>query len=199
MKKFLVLAVAAMMATMSLSAQNGYDTKHEVSISYGFLSNSQWLNVATIATNVYAGLDPMKSTNIGPLSAEYFYHINNWLGVGAIFSYGRVSTKYISQVDFSEAYTNINSSYSLMPAVKFNWLRLAHFGMYSKIGVGALLFDVKAVPADPAEQTEKALGVSYNFQVSPLGIEFGGEQFRGFIEGGIGEQGVVLAGLRYKF
>ena len=30
MKKILLSVVAAMMATMSVSAQNGYDTKHEI-------------------------------------------------------------------------------------------------------------------------------------------------------------------------
>ena len=42
MKKLLLLVVAAMMAMMSVSAQNGYDTKHEIGINYG-----SWLASAT--------------------------------------------------------------------------------------------------------------------------------------------------------
>ena len=38
----------------------------------------------------------------------------------------------------------------------------------------------------------------FNFQASLLGVEFGGA-FRGFVELGFGEQGIALAGLRYKF
>ena len=35
-------------------------------------------------------------------------------------------------------------------------------------------------------------------QVSPVGVEFG-SKVRGFVEAGFGEQGIVLAGLKYKF
>lgn len=38
-----------------------------------------------------------------------------------------------------------------------------------------------------------------DWQVSALGIEFGGAQLRGYIEGGFGTQGFALAGIRYKF
>ena len=201
MKKMLVLMVAVMMATMSANAQNGYgNTKHEVGVSYGVLSNSQWLNVFVVAmNNMFDNLDPVSGSVIGPVSAEYFYHANEWLGVGAIFSYGRASTKYNSKTGNSEVYTKINSNYTLMPAVKFNWLRRPHFGMYSKLGAGVMLYDMEVVPVDPTEKTNKEHIVGFNFQASALGIEFGGTQFRGFVEGGIGEQGVVLAGLRYKF
>ena len=37
------------------------------------------------------------------------------------------------------------------------------------------------------------------WQLSALGIEFGGAQLRGYIEGGFGTQGFALAGIRYKF
>lgn len=40
MKKIFLLVVAAMMATMSVSAQNGYDTKHEIGINYGSLASN---------------------------------------------------------------------------------------------------------------------------------------------------------------
>lgn len=201
MKKMLVLVVAAMMATMSANAQNGYDnTKHEVAVSYGILSNSQWLNVFVIGMNeLFDDLTPVSRSVIGPVSAEYFYHANEWLGVGAIFSYGRVSTKYNSNTDNLEACTKVNSNYSLMPAVKFNWLRRPHFGMYSKLGAGVMLYDMKVTPVDPEEKATRDQVKGFNFQATALGIEFGGTQFRGFVEGGIGEQGVVLAGLRYKF
>lgn len=36
-------------------------------------------------------------------------------------------------------------------------------------------------------------------QISPVGLEFGGIGFRGFIEGGLGTQGVIVAGPKYRF
>ena len=46
MKKLLVLAAVALMAATNVNAQEGYDdTKHEVAISLGGASNSQWIDV----------------------------------------------------------------------------------------------------------------------------------------------------------
>jgi len=41
-------------------------------------------------------------------------------------------------------------------------------------------------------------GTYFMFQASLIGAEFG-KQFRGFAELGVGEQGFLLAGIRYKF
>lgn len=38
----------------------------------------------------------------------------------------------------------------------------------------------------------------FMFQLSVLGAEFGGK-FRGFAELGVGDQGILQAGIRYKF
>lgn len=200
MKKMLLLVVAAMMATMSVNAQNGYDTKHEIGVNYGFMSNTQWLDATMMALHIVEGLDPVKGSVIGPVSAEYFYHVNDWLGVGGIFTYAYTKATYDQTVDHTaEVYTSKSAYYTVLPAVKFNWLRRDHFGMYSKIGAGVMVGNLKAVPADPTEKPESETEWGFNWQVSVLGIEFGGAQLRGFIEGGIGAQGVALAGIRYKF
>ena len=41
--------------------------------------------------------------------------------------------------------------------------------------------------------------VHVNWQVSLIGIEAGSPTVRGFAELGTGEQGIILAGVRYKF
>ena len=39
---------------------------------------------------------------------------------------------------------------------------------------------------------------TFNFQATFVGVEVGGA-LRGFAELGVGEQGIILAGIRYKF
>lgn len=200
MKKVLLLGVALMMATVSINAQSGYDdTKHEVAIGYGYMSVSQWLDVYRGILNIWTGAQPVGSTSfIGPISGEYYYRVQNWLGVGAICVFGRTSQNYASQMDGKIIGKDINAYYSLLPAVKFDWLRKAHFGMYSKVAVGATLRYMSVIDVD-ASKVESEYNPHFNFQVSPIGMEFGGSQFRGFVEFGIGEQGSTLVGLRYKF
>ena len=80
---------------------------------------------------------------------------------------------------------------SIMPAVKYNWLNRQHFSMYSKLALGVI---IGLESGDNHDKTKAAFG----WQASAVGAEFG-SAFRGFLEVGFGEQGTILAGLRYKF
>jgi hypothetical protein len=90
-----------------------------------------------------------------------------------------------------------------MPSVKFNWLRKNSWGLYSKVAVGA---SVARFSDQDYNENGKLTGeknitndVFFNFQASLIGIEAGNQQVRGFAEVGVGEQGIFLGGVRYKF
>ena len=92
MKKVLLMAVAAMMAATSACAQNGYnDTRHEVAVSLGAGSNSDIINTFEAVGAAMFGITLENESFIGPISAEYFYHVKPWLGVGGIFVYGQMT------------------------------------------------------------------------------------------------------------
>ena len=89
MKKILLMVVAAMMATMSVNAHNGYEeTKHEIAVSYGIDSNSQVLDVFENIGGVLSGVSFDNEKFLGPVALEYFYHVNPMLSVGGIVAYG---------------------------------------------------------------------------------------------------------------
>ena len=198
MKKILVMVAVAMMTAMNASAQNGYDeTKHEVAITYGVGSNS---DIIDAFENIGGGLVGAKFENekfTGPISAEYFYHVKNWLGVGGILAYGQNKQDVYLLGDKDGV--SKNTYLTLMPAVKFDWLRKKHFGVYSKLAVGATLRNEKYDSVDDSSKDDSDSEVHVNWQVSLLGIEAGGPTIRGFLELGTGEQGIALVGLRYKF
>ena len=201
MKKILVMVAVALMTAMSAQAQsNGYDTKHEVSVSYGIDSNSQWLDVLENTTLIIASGATASFDNdrfLGPISVEYFYHLKPWVGVGGIFAYG--SNKQDILFSGKKDGELKHSYYTLMPAVKFDWLRKKHFGMYSKLAVGMTLRTENIEDSDPSVKSEDNTMMHLNWQASFLGIEAGSPTVRGFAELGFGEQGIILAGVRYKF
>ena len=198
MKKFLTMVVAAMMATGIANAQEGYDdTKHEVAVSAGILSTSQYLDVFEAIINSIVGAQYKDGNFTGPLSAEYFYHAKNWLGVGGIFVFGK--DKQDMYVLGSKAGDLTHSYYTLMPAVKFDWLRLKNFGMYSKLGIGATLRSESLNSNTSSNDNDSSSDIHFNWQVSALGFEAGSPKIRAFLELGFGEQGVGLIGLRCKF
>ena len=201
MKKIFVLAAVAMMTAVSAQAQDGYeDTKHEIAVSYGSLSNTTWLAIGddlgtTIASIGTARYDDGKI--FGALGLEYFYHVSPVIGVGAVATYTRETKNlYIANDKYGEAKNNY---ITVMPAVKFNWLRKKHFGMYSKAAIGATFASKKEEYSKGSAENRSESKVNFNFQASLLGLEAGSPYVRGFVELGVGEQGVFLAGIRCKF
>ena len=87
--------------------------------------------------------------------------------------------------------------FAVMPAIKWYWTNKNSFGLYSKAAVGAAF--LSSTEKDFATNKSKDDNSTYfMFQASLIGAEFG-KQFRGFAELGVGEQGFLLAGIRYKF
>ena len=122
------------------------------------------------------------------------YAQNEWEHEIAI-SYGLgtftdVNSSYLSGIwnDSDKARTKY---FSIMPAVKYNWLNRDRFSMYSKIALGVL------IGIDSGADNDKTTA-AFAWQASAVGAEFG-NSFRGFLELGFGEQGILVAGLRYKF
>ena len=58
--------------------------------------------------------------------------------------------------------------------------------------------EIREFDGDRAEYNTDKTDFHFNWQVSLIGIEVG-KSLRGFAEGGFGEQGVLMLGLRYKF
>ena len=75
------MAVAAMMATLSVNAQ---DFKHEVGVFYGFESASNVFSLVTSAISAAAG---DQSSFWGPVGVEYYYNISPVVGLGAVAAY----------------------------------------------------------------------------------------------------------------
>ena len=196
MKKILAMAAVAMMTATGAQAQGyDYETKHEVAVSIGAWSNSEILDVFEEVGGIMFGARLDNEKFFGPVSAEYFYHAKPWLGMGGIFVYGHFTQDALSGSD--KIGEDKNNYYTLMPAVKFDWLRKKYFGMYSKLAAGATLRQEKYDSNNGSNDYDDS-AVHFNWHVSLIGIEAGSPAIRGFAELGIGEQGILQAGVRYK-
>ena len=200
MKKLIFMVTAALMMAVNVNAQEGYeDTKHDVSITFGVGSNSQWIDAFE---DIFDGYSYDNDRYMEPISAEYFYHINKMLGLGAIFVYGNhkqdLYDRWSSSKDKIRIGKSSNSYYTLMPAVKFNFVRKKNFGLYSKAALG-VTYRTESIDYIDGSDDYDEKGLLLNWQLSFIGVEAGSPYLRGFAELGIGEQGIVCAGIRYKF
>ena len=201
MKKLMMMVAVALMTAVSANAQSELP-KNEIGISYG-------LGVSAIGDGIGNGLgnglfDGMvgrnwtNEKNFGTLGIEYFRRLDNTpkLAVGGILTYARKGedVEYKGTKEGERTRTWM----SLMPAVKYYWAQSNNFGFYSKLGAGVMMLHSKNEDlVDHMTDTDSKF--YFMWQASLLGAEVGSKNLRGFIELGVGEQGIALAGLRVKF
>ena len=187
MKKFLFMLVF-LAATLAANAQPLY--KNEIAVGSGIIATSDLQSIGYRLVRYIMDLtadedNPVQTVNSGCNSAEYFHYLGDLVAVGGVAAYHNFT---VSQADLKTTFT----SYSLMPAVKLSWYNRDHFSSYSKLALGAsLLHEVT-----DGEATNR---VTFNGQITFLGIDTGWKRFRIFGEIGFGQQGLALTGLRYRF
>ena len=186
---------------LPVQAHNDMETRHEVAVSYGTIPNSIWIDVYTDIIPAMFGETHKTKNRIGPIGLEYYYHTSSLIGVGAVavFNTNKMDTFY------KEVQSSLitRSYFSFLPSVKFNWLRRNNWGLYSKVAAGVTYANFKDEDYDDNGkkngESASARDLLFNYQASLIGVEAGSQHLRGFAEFGIGEQGIALAGLRFKF
>ena len=187
MKKILLTLV---LLTLALAANAQPPYKNEVAVGSGLIATS---DLQTIGYRLVRSLmdltadeeNPVETINSGINSAEYFHYLGDLVAVGGVVAYHNFRVK---QSDYSTDFT----SYSLMPAVKLSWYNRDHFSSYSKLALGASLLH----EATNGEATNR---VSFNGQITFLGIDAGWKRLRIFGEIGFGQQGLAMTGIRYRW
>ncbi|MBP3767246.1 MAG: hypothetical protein J6I31_03050 [Prevotella sp.] len=188
MKKLMLIA-ALVVASVSAHAQND-ELKNEIGVYYGFMSAS---NYGWLLSGAFSAAFSSSSQDKfwGPIGVEYYHHVTPAVALGGVAS--------IAGCQWSN--DHLKSKYiAVMPSVKLNWLRKNHWGLYSSASAGVLIVSDKVSSDYNGEKkVESDNSACFMFHVSALGVEAGGEAFRGFVEAGFGEKGILCAGLRYKF
>ncbi len=175
------------------------EPRSEFSLGYGAVSTSNVLDVFADVVSAIFGARYNNGKFIGPFSAEYFYHVSPLVGIGGIGVFNHHSEDVLQSDQVTGKRTS--NYFTVMPAVKFNWLRKKNWGMYSKAGVGYTRAEYKTTGKDSeGTYVKDSSGDNFfNFQASLVGIEAGNRNVRGFAELGFGEQGLIHGGIRFRF
>lgn len=211
MKKFLVALLAAVVMgsstrvlaqTETLSESGMFQPQHEVGVSIGAAPTSVWATIskAIVETVLVTSWGDVKYDNtswFGSLSGEYFYCVLPKLSLGGVVCFSQDNDDMIRKSDDSKVGDRTTRFFTIMPALKWNYLQRKHYGMYMKLAAGYTFESVKEDCSNGL--SDKSNSGFFNMQVSLLGIEAGGQRLRGYTELGFGEQGLLLAGLRYRF
>ncbi|MBO7467187.1 MAG: hypothetical protein J6T94_05865 [Bacteroidaceae bacterium] len=178
-------------------AQEGLMLKNEINVTYGQFTAPQMLYVLGEVFGAAFSLGHFQADNtvfLGALGLEYFRSTNDWFAYGAslLLDY---STSDSYSVD-KDGNKTLNGKYnlgwaSMMPSVKFKWLRREKITLYSKLSAGpGMIFSNEGSLMDK---------LSVSFQATPIGLAVGKGSIRGFAEIGFGMQGIVNVGVQKRF
>ena len=204
MKKTFVVALFATVALLAASTAKAQVVPvyhNEISASYGYsVIGSMIRSKINPLMSVLNTLDPTFDTVVetrggwGVVNLGYSYQINKTIGVGISGGYmiGGVKMKLKDSTgEMTAADCNV---ITIMNTGKFMWFRKPVFGMYSKVGLGVMIIPGKLME----EELLKKTFVLPTGHLSAVGMEVG-NNFCGFLELGVGFQGLVQAGIRARF
>ena len=201
MKRKITILALAIIVCVPVFAQ--LDTvrsnKNEFSIGYGHWPSSSF--------RYHPGcLIYPETDNIGAVFVTYTRRLNKVLGIGVTACIDPIILNYYDRVNGERTLIcKVNqNSIALMPQLKINWLNTKYVNLYSKvapIGIRYCTYKQKEFYPDLYEIqspydsfTDR---IDYAYQFTPIGIEIGTKQFAGFLQVGLGMEGIISIGFRY--
>ena len=201
MKRLLSSVALLIISSFACLAQTE-ESRHEISVSYGYLTLPQTVDfisagAATVLGGLYVGIaDVMVSGDLeylkridsggtGSFSLQYLYSLNRTIKLGGTLCYENTWGEWNNGTDYIVHYP------AIMATSKFMWFNHEHFGMYSKLSLGLML-------ALDGKNEDKPIPMPAG-QVSSVCMEFGGKALRGFLETGWGNQGLLNFGVKFSF
>lgn len=183
MKKLATLA-AILLAALPAAAQRMH--RQELSVSYGWASAASWIDkYSDLLSDTVSGSDGDVS-GWGGVTVGYNFYLTGGISVGAAVVYASNERK------FRDTGAKIDNRYwSILPNVKWNWMRLKVLSFYSRVGAGVTFTHAEGIG-------RKESRTQFTFQLSPVGIEVGG-RLAAYAEAGVGISGSLIVGAKYRF
>jgi hypothetical protein len=201
MKK--TIFIFCMMFFFSVTASAQRDTirsnKNEFSIGYGHAPSSSFR--FRPGCMVYPETD-----HIGAFYVTYTRRLNKVLGIGVTACFDPIRLNYHDRVNGeSTLICKVSqNSFAILPHLKINWLNTKYVNLYSKVAPIGIRYctykqeeyypDLYEIQSPVDSFTDK---IGYAYQFTPIGVEVGTKQCAGFVQVGIGMEGMISIGFRY--
>ena len=201
MKKtiFIICLIAFFSGAAFAQLDTVRSNKNEFSIGYGVKPSSSF--------RFRPGcLIHPKTDNIGAFYVTYTRRLNKVLGIGVTACFDPIRLNYYDKVNGeSTLICKVSqNSISILPHLKINWLNTKFVNLYSKVAPIGIRYctykqeeyypDLYEVQA-PVNSFKDKIGYAYQF--TPIGIEIGTKRCAGFMQCGIGMEGMISIGFRY--
>lgn len=189
MKKIFMAIAVLCTVVLEANAQEYETPSDEISVSWGLGSGPMIADA--FASGLTGSIEYAMQT--GNISAQYMHNLTKTFGIGVTASFEGLTSKKNETIkeDLSNNYICV------MPTARAYWFRKSKFGMYSRLAAGVTFNSFDYLDSkDGKTVKESKTETGFAWQVSPVGIEIGSNKVSGFLEGGFGYQGLVIAGVR---
>ena len=195
--KMFLLGLLIALATPAFAQRDTIrSNKNEFTVGYGFFPASSFLPWRWVHFSF--DMDP-----VGAFYATYTRRLTKVFGIGLTFCYDPIHLDYYGTVNGERTLICKvrENSFTLIPHLKINWLNTKYVNLYSKVGFMGFQhvtykqeeYYPEIYEVNPAEITHYLDG----FQITPVGVEVGTKRCAGFIQCGIGMEGIISIGFRY--
>ncbi len=197
--KFIILGLLVAIAVPAIAQRDTIrSNKNEFSFGYGHFPASSF--------RYHPGcLIYPETDNIGAIYVTYTRRLNKVLGIGATYCLDpRVYTYYEKPSTKEGLICRLGeTSHTLMFHLKINWINTKYVNLYSKVGQGIMAWgyslkeyrpDLYQINMPSNKFTDR---IDYAYQFVPIGVEIGTKQYAGFIQCGLGMEGIISIGFRY--
>ena len=200
MKKLFILSASIiLLVATSNNKLFAQDSKHDISVSYGVLTNDEFIDFYSdlfidMFTLGYETTDNTKELGGIFITYKNIAHKFNW---GITAGYDAILSSDVKDKDtlVGKAYSN---RITIAFEAEYRYINKEFFQMYSGLGVG-YSFRKDTYKPNLGEDQEKTYNMDhFNFQLTAAGVRFG-KSFGGFMELGFGYKGILNFGLSYQF
>ena len=198
----LLLAVAALAPDYSFSQESpSLSRPNEIYAGYGALSLFYFTGNLDHNYNYedsyYHDYDNEDPSSPGTFFIGYNRQLNKIVSIGAVLSYMHTNNTFkYRDYNTSVYYTGTNHEYLLTEITKvtFSYLNRPSLKVYSGVGMGVTVDLNEATFEGTTQKDRKILPAG---QLTFIGIRFG-KAFGGFLEFGVGSNGIMQGGLSYR-
>ena len=196
-RNIILLSAATAMTVTALAGdrrtrkeRQPFTPQHEVRLSWG-ASPFNLVFDMSYPRQTYVS----KTRFSGAVTASYGYQLKRWLSLHANLTYSGLYRRRNMKSDKTYVGTDREHVLTFMPMVRFTWLNRPAIRLYSSVGAGAAMYLGRTFVST---ESERYRGYTVAMQITPLGIAFG-RSFFGYVEGGFGAHGWIVAGFGYRF
>jgi hypothetical protein len=174
------------------------ETKHDVRVGIGFGTHPEFMAVLEKTLSSVFTLGSYQAKNVtfnGAYNVSYLYSVKPWMAIGADYSYENI-TNDVADDDGTIVGNEDDTYNTMMACVHFQYIRTKYFQLYSggKIGIS-----FNESTGNYQGETRAETNVYPAFQLTGVGLRFG-NRFAGTMEVvSYGYEGIINAGLSYRF